>query len=166
MAAILISISSVKAILDANRNSLMLLDLKFSIGTLGIGAGTFIAALYGMNLKNFIEESDLGFAGVSITCAIFTAIAVVYGFRKLRKVQRLSMWGEGGSIDRGGVGVGRGGRGSWRDVDPQLQLSGEARVETVKRSKLDQRRMKMQEVTGGNAHEGGALVVSRRPARP
>lgn len=39
----------------------MLLDLKFSIGTLGIGAGTFIAALYGMNLKSFIEESDFGF---------------------------------------------------------------------------------------------------------
>ncbi|KAL8684748.1 MAG: hypothetical protein Q9218_008155, partial [Villophora microphyllina] len=78
----------VKAILDANRNSLMLLDLKFSIGTLGIGSGAFIASLYGMNLKNFIEESDLGFIGVSGASFIFAAIVCSYGLGKLRKVQR------------------------------------------------------------------------------
>lgn len=89
----------VKAILDSNRNSLMLLDLKFSIGTLGIGAGTFIAALYGMNLENFIEETNWGFGGVSGVCALFTAVAVIYGLRKLRKVQRLSMWGGEGSMN-------------------------------------------------------------------
>ncbi|KAF4551826.1 Mitochondrial inner membrane magnesium transporter mrs2-like protein [Elsinoe fawcettii] len=119
----------VKAILDANRNSLMLLDLKFSIGTLGIGAGTFVAALYGMNLKSFIEEWDFGFPLVSLTCAIFTAIACVYGLRKLRRVQRLSMWGEGDLSDRGireGRRSWRGGEdevhnngpGSWREVEP------------------------------------------------
>lgn len=85
----------VKAILDANRNSLMLLDLKFSIGTLGIGAGTFIAALYGMNLKSFIEESDFGFPLVSMACFVLSIVACVYGLRKLRRVQRVSMWGEG-----------------------------------------------------------------------
>jgi magnesium transporter len=86
----------VRAILDANRNSLMLLDLKFSIGTLGISVGMFIAALYGMNLENFIEESHWGFFGVSGTCTVLSIIACAYGFRKLRAVQRLSMWGEGG----------------------------------------------------------------------
>ncbi|KAI9838895.1 MAG: hypothetical protein M1819_004103 [Sarea resinae] len=98
----------VKAILDANRNSLMLLDLKFSIGTLGIGCGTFIAGLYGMNLKNFIEESDFGFAGVTAWCFVFSVVVCSYGLTKLRKVQRVSMWGEGG----------RHSRGSWRDIDP------------------------------------------------
>ncbi|PBP19267.1 inner membrane magnesium transporter mrs2 [Diplocarpon rosae] len=96
----------VKAILDANRNSLMLLDLKFSIGTLGIGSGAFIAALYGMNLKNFMEESDLGFLGVTGWSVIFTGIVFAYGLTKLRKVQRVSMWGEGGRRAR-----------SWRDED-------------------------------------------------
>jgi magnesium transporter len=86
----------VRAILDANRNSLMLLDLKFSIGTLGISAGMFIAALYGMNLENFIEESSYGFFGVSGICTVLSVLACAYGFRKLRAVQRLSMWGEGG----------------------------------------------------------------------
>ncbi|KAF2097833.1 Mg2+ transporter protein, partial [Rhizodiscina lignyota] len=85
----------VKAILDANRNSLMLLDLRFSIWTLGLTAGTFLAALYGMNLKNFIEESDLGFWGVSAVCAVASACAIAVGIKKLRKVQRVSMWGGG-----------------------------------------------------------------------
>ncbi|KAI9809317.1 MAG: magnesium ion transporter [Sarcosagium campestre] len=98
----------VKAILDANRNSLMLLDLKFSIGTLGIGSGAFIAALYGMNLKNFLEDSDFGFLGVSAWSFLFAAAVCGYGLVKLRKVQRVSMWGERGSV---------GNRGSWRDVD-------------------------------------------------
>ncbi|KAF2994925.1 magnesium ion transporter [Curvularia kusanoi] len=89
----------VKAILDANRNSLMLLDLKFSILTLAITAGTFVAALYGMNLKNFIEESDLGFWGVSAWCTVFGTIVAVYGLQKLRRVQRVSMYAHGpGSI--------------------------------------------------------------------
>ncbi|KAI4122753.1 MAG: hypothetical protein LQ347_006399 [Umbilicaria vellea] len=113
----------VKAILDANRNSLMLLDLKFSIGTLGIGSGAFIAALYGMNLKNFLEESDFGFAGVSGASFLFAAVVCAYGLTKLRKVQRVSMWGE----------QGRGNRGSWRDVDPMPALPGEARAERLKR---------------------------------
>ncbi|KAK0112865.1 magnesium ion transporter [Cadophora gregata] len=96
----------VKAILDANRNSLMLLDLKFSIGTLGIGSGAFIAALYGMNLKNFIEESDIGFWGVTGWSMVFAGVVCAYGLTKLRKVQRVSMWGEGGRRGR-----------SWRDED-------------------------------------------------
>ncbi|CZT05632.1 related to inner membrane magnesium transporter MRS2, mitochondrial precursor [Rhynchosporium agropyri] len=96
----------VKAILDANRNSLMLLDLKFSIGTLGIGSGAFIAALYGMNLKNFIEDSDIGFWGVTGWSMVFAGVVCAYGLTKLRKVQRVSMWGEGGRRGR-----------SWRDED-------------------------------------------------
>lgn len=84
----------------------MLLDLKFSIGTLGIGSGAFIAALYGMNLKNFFEESDIGFLGVTGWSIVFAGIVCAYGLTKLRKVQRVSMWGEGGRRGR-----------SWRDED-------------------------------------------------
>lgn len=101
----------------------MLLDLKFSIGTLGIGSGAFIAALYGMNLKNFMEESDYGFFGVSAWSFVFAAIVCSYGLTKLRKVQRVSMWGESG----------RSRRGSWRDVDPMPALPGESRIDRLKR---------------------------------
>lgn len=114
-----------KAILDANRNSLMLLDLKFSIGTLGIGSGAFIASLYGMNLKNFMEESDFGFIGVSAWSFVFAAIVCSYGLGKLRKVQRVSMWGEHGGNNRG----------NWRDVDFAPPLPGESRTDRLKRIK-------------------------------
>jgi magnesium transporter len=114
----------VKAILDANRNSLMLLDLKFSIGTLGIGSGAFIAALYGMNLKNFIEESHLGFWGVTSWSIIFAAVICGYGLVKLRKVQRLSMWGEGGRRGR-----------NWRDEDLDKGIANRERGERSRRLK-------------------------------
>ena len=92
---------SVKAILDANRNSLMLLDLRFSIGTLAVGSGAFVASLYGMNLKNFIEESDLGFWGISGTSVFVAAVICYISLKRLRRVQRVSMWGERGSRSRG-----------------------------------------------------------------
>jgi magnesium transporter len=102
----------IRAILDANRNSLMLLDLKFSIGTLGISAGMFIAALYGMNLENFIEETHYGFFGVSVASTILAVIACVYGLRKLRKVQLLNLWGEGGHNK-----IRHRSRGSWNQIE-------------------------------------------------
>lgn len=111
---------SVKAILDANRNSLMLLDLRFSILTLSITAGTFVAALYGMNLKNFIEESEIGFFGISAWCTTFGLIVAAYCLSKLRRVQRVSMWGHGvGNLGtpRGGWGLGAWGGRSMRVGD-------------------------------------------------
>ncbi|KAH8695028.1 putative magnesium ion transporter [Talaromyces proteolyticus] len=130
----------VKAILDANRNSLMLLDLKFSIGTLGLAAGTLVSALYGMNLKNFIEESDLGFGAVSATCFLFTIVVSLYGMSKLRKLQRVRMWGEGmDSASMGPLGnrgLMPGSRGNWRSdaIEPMLAgLPGEGRSDRMKR---------------------------------
>lgn len=84
---------SIRAILDANRNSLMLLDLKFSVGTLGLAMGTFLAGLYGMNLENFIEETNWGFGAVTGISTIFSLIVCYYGMARLRKVQRVKMLG-------------------------------------------------------------------------
>jgi hypothetical protein len=84
----------------------MLLELRFSICTLGLGAGTFLAALYGMNLKNFMEESDFGFWGVSIFSSIIGGVVLIYGFKVLRRVQKVSMWGHH-EPDRGSM-MGRG----------------------------------------------------------
>lgn len=81
----------VNIILDANRNSLMLLDLKFQIGTLGLGAGMFIASLYGMNLENFIEEENWGFGAVTGTVALCTAAVIFVSLRNLWRVQRVTM---------------------------------------------------------------------------
>ena len=74
----------------------MLLDLKFSVGTLGLAMGTFIAGLYGMNLENFIEETNWGFGSVTAASVFFSLIVCWYGLGKLRKVQRIKM----GSTER------------------------------------------------------------------
>jgi magnesium transporter len=120
----------------------MLLDLKFSIGTLGLAAGTLLSALYGMNLKNFIEESDLGFGAVSLTCFVCSIIVSLYGLAKLRKVQRVRMWGEG--MDSTGIGplqhrrLALNNRGNWRSdaIEPMLAgLPGEGRSERLRRFK-------------------------------
>jgi magnesium transporter len=121
----------------------MLMDLKFSIGTLGLATGTLFSALYGMNLKNFIEESDFGFGGVSVICFALTGIVCVYGLAKLRKLQRVRMWGEAGvggtsplaplSPKRSAFGVNRN---NWRadSIEPVWgSLPGEGRSERMKR---------------------------------
>lgn len=87
--------NSIRAILDANRNSLMLLDLKFSIGTLGLAMGTFLAGLYGMNLENFIEETNWGFGTVTGISTALSLLVCWYGLIKLRKLQRVKMSGGG-----------------------------------------------------------------------
>jgi magnesium transporter len=109
----------------------MLLDLKFSISTLAITAGTFVAALYGMNLKNFIEESDFGFYGISAWCAVFGVIVATYGLQKLRKVQRLSMYGHHpNSVSRSGNGWGLGAWGG-RSIAPPGGGAGFGRKDAV-----------------------------------
>jgi len=96
--------NSIRAILDANRNALMLLDLKFSVGTLGLAMGTFIAGLYGMNLKNYLEDSVGGFLGVTGASVVLSVIVCGYGLLKLRKVQRVKMSvGDAASAGRGGL---------------------------------------------------------------
>jgi magnesium transporter len=42
----------VELILDANRNELLALDLKVSIGTLGLTSGALVAGLFGMNVRS------------------------------------------------------------------------------------------------------------------
>ena len=105
----------------------MLLDLKVSIATLGIGSGAYFAGLYGMNLKNYIEESDIGFLGVTAWSGILAALICMYGFRKLRRVQKVSMWGEEGSRSSG----------TWTSSQgPLPALPGESRSERQRRLEL------------------------------
>jgi magnesium transporter len=139
----------VRAILDANRNQLMLLEIKFSIGTLGLAGGTLIAGLYGMNLNNFIEETPWGFGSVSVVCFGLSWIICIYGMRKLQKVQKVRMWGEGldhsvglrGGGDRGKIG----GRGNWRNEAIESHAH---RIGRLKGGGLN---------LGGNAHPGRVL---------
>jgi magnesium transporter len=140
----------------------MLLDLKFSILTLAITAGTFVAALYGMNLKNFIEESDLGFYGISGWCTIFGVIVAAYGLQKLRKVQRVSMYGHGpgsivsksleGRAGGGGWGLGAWGGGGARGLDVAgSNKKGEGLADIVARERALARRLAKAELRADEA---------------
>lgn len=81
----------VNIILDANRNSLMLLELKVTIYTLGFTVATLLPAFYGMNLKNFIEDSNLGFGSVVLFSIMIALMVTGANFRALRSVTRLTM---------------------------------------------------------------------------
>lgn len=92
----------VNIILDANRNSLMLFELKVSIYTLGFTVATLLPAFYGMNLKNYIEDSNLGFAAVVVFSILQGVIITAINFRKLRGVQKLAMMGKKGQRQQAG----------------------------------------------------------------
>ncbi|ODQ79942.1 hypothetical protein BABINDRAFT_161606 [Babjeviella inositovora NRRL Y-12698] len=83
----------INIILDSNRNQLMLLSLRFSIGLLSLGIGVYISALYGMNLENFIEETDYGMGVVVV--GSFVCVGGLFGFSlfRLNKLQRVTMMG-------------------------------------------------------------------------
>jgi magnesium transporter len=76
-----------------------------------------------MNLKNFMEETDWGFFGVSGASLFFAGAVVWFSLTKLRKLQRVSLWGE----------QGRRSRGNWKDVDPMPPLPGESKGERLRR---------------------------------
>lgn len=139
----------VKAILDANRNSLMLLDLKFSIGTLGMGTAAFFASLFGMNLKNFMEDSNFGFGGVTACSFLVAALVSMYGLKRLRRVQRVSMWDERRSRSRR----------PWTEINSPLPaLPGESRMERQKR--LDLARTESGEHGAGGRDGSEAVEVA------
>ncbi|KAJ3481422.1 hypothetical protein NLI96_g7666 [Meripilus lineatus] len=85
----------VELILDSNRNALLALDLKISIYTMGIGVGTLVAGLFGMNLTSHMEEHEYAFVVMSV---LSMAIAVVFswsGLRRLARIQRVGLSANG-----------------------------------------------------------------------
>lgn len=85
----------INIVLDSNRNELMVLGLKFSIGLLSMGVVLYVAAVYGMNLENFIEESDGGFEGVTILSTAGLVILFLFSLKQLHRLQRMTMSGVG-----------------------------------------------------------------------
>nr|CDI54827.1 related to LPE10-strong similarity to Mrs2p [Melanopsichium pennsylvanicum 4] len=113
----------VELILDNNRNKLLALDLKTSIATMGISAGTLWAGLFGMNLKSHMEELDWAFAGVSGVAFGAVILTAGVGLRRLERLRRVGLGqkrvvenkkkrlGNRGWLERFKVGGGGGGKG-------------------------------------------------------
>ncbi|KAI3475482.1 hypothetical protein L1887_63106 [Cichorium endivia] len=81
----------VELILDNNRNKLLALDLKTSIATMGISAGTLWAGLFGMNLKSHMEELDWAFAGVSGVAFGAVLLTAGIGLRRLERLRKVGL---------------------------------------------------------------------------
>ncbi|KAK4135277.1 hypothetical protein BT67DRAFT_448910 [Trichocladium antarcticum] len=79
------------AMLDSNRNTMMLLDLKFRIGTLGLATGSLCSAFYAMNISNYIREYMAAFPSVSGTSAMLGVALLCYVSVLLRKLVRVKM---------------------------------------------------------------------------
>lgn len=81
----------INLILDAHRNNLMLFEIRVTIATLAVAGGAFIAGLYGMNLRNFFEDSEYGFVLVTGSAVVLT-LGILTLFRvKLKILQKLTL---------------------------------------------------------------------------
>ncbi|GAA5936079.1 CorA family magnesium transporter [Sporobolomyces koalae] len=85
----------IELILDANRNSLLGLDLRVSIATLGLTAGAMIAALFGMNLTSHLEETPYSFTAVTLLAFLLAGSVTGFGLRRLRTLRKVNLgWRE------------------------------------------------------------------------
>ncbi|KAI9503533.1 magnesium ion transporter [Coemansia spiralis] len=78
----------VNIILDSQRNSLLLLEIRLTILTVGLSTGTFVTGLFGMNLVSKLESHPTAFfvvSGIALLSIISLSIA---GLRSMRNVLR------------------------------------------------------------------------------
>lgn len=81
----------INIILDSNRNDLMVLGLKFSAGLMSLGSLLFPAAVYGMNLTNFIEQNHVCFSLVVTASLVVTFMLFRNAMRRLSRLQKIQM---------------------------------------------------------------------------
>lgn len=81
----------INIILDSNRNDLMLLNLNLSITLMCMAGLLFVAAAYGMNLENFIEEKDNWFYIVILGSTLFGIFLFRNASKRLTKLQKVQL---------------------------------------------------------------------------
>ncbi|RDX46181.1 Mg2+ transporter protein cora-like protein [Lentinus brumalis] len=81
----------VELILDSNRNALLALDLKVSILTMGIGVGTLVAGVFGMNLRSHLEEHEFAFYAMTATAFAVSLGAAWIGVRRLSRIRKVGL---------------------------------------------------------------------------
>ncbi|RPD55538.1 cora-domain-containing protein [Lentinus tigrinus ALCF2SS1-7] len=81
----------VELILDSNRNALLALDLKVSILTMGIGVGTLVAGVFGMNLKSHFEEHEYAFYAMTASAFMASLCAAWYGVHRLSRIRKVGL---------------------------------------------------------------------------
>jgi magnesium transporter len=91
MGAIQQSEETMQSVLDVRRNQIMVLEAKIEILMLGLSVATLVAGWYGMNVINYFEDSPVAFGVLVSFCLVGIAMIGRYGFRRLRRIQRMHM---------------------------------------------------------------------------
>ncbi|VWU51200.1 magnesium transporter, putative [Hepatocystis sp. ex Piliocolobus tephrosceles] len=71
--------------LDYNRNKLILLNAKIAFATLLLSTSSIVTGLFGMNLKNFFEDSNYAFLSISV----FVALWSIFGLYVTKNINTL-----------------------------------------------------------------------------
>ncbi|CDZ98512.1 cora-domain-containing protein [Phaffia rhodozyma] len=90
----------VELILDANRNKLLAMDLRVSIGTMGIGTSALLAGLFGMNLQSHLESHPYAFWIVMTGASTLALVITSIGFRRLNRLMNIGLADSGTHVPR------------------------------------------------------------------
>ena len=75
--------------LDSQRNRVLLLELKLTMGGLALGSGGAISSIFGMNLLNHMEKHPHGFYVVIGSISILTGSMLFILLRRIRSLMRV-----------------------------------------------------------------------------
>jgi len=78
----------VNIMLDSQRNSLLLLELRIAMGTLGFTSGAFVVGMFGMNLHNYLEQDPRAFVLVSGVAVVLALSVFSVMTRKMKQMVR------------------------------------------------------------------------------
>ncbi|GHJ84599.1 hypothetical protein NliqN6_1001 [Naganishia liquefaciens] len=77
--------------LDYNRNTLIAMELKVSIATLGIGLAALTSGIFGMNLVSHLEDHQYAFFVVAGSAAVTAAGVTYVGLRRLGQMRKMGI---------------------------------------------------------------------------
>ncbi|KAI8055324.1 Mg2+ transporter protein cora-like protein [Syncephalis plumigaleata] len=80
----------VNIMLDSQRNSLLLFELRLAMVTMGLTGGAFIASIFGMNLLSTLENNPYAFFVVSGTAVAAASFAFTLAMRRMRLLVKQS----------------------------------------------------------------------------
>jgi magnesium transporter len=78
----------VQIMLDTNRNSLLLFELKLTVATMSVGTGALIASMLGMNLRNYMENDPFAFGIVSAATLCTVGLTLAAALRKVKVLSK------------------------------------------------------------------------------
>lgn len=73
--------------LDSQRNAMLLMELRLTMGTFAVANAAFIASIFGMNLTNGFETSATSFISVVAICIFVASTVLTVCSRQLSRIR-------------------------------------------------------------------------------